>query len=218
MERLQLDTERHQRLRRRLVSSLRQKGITDERVLAAIGKLPRHFFVDKAQEAAAYEDRSLPIAEKQTISQPFTVAYQTQLLNVRAGNKVLEIGTGSGYQACILALMGAEVFTLERQKKIFDANSGFVYLQAIPAIHCFYEDGYQGLPRFAPFDRILLTAAIQAIPKTLIDQLGPEGILVAPVGGANGQRMHRIKKEDDVVADELYDQFSFVPMLGGKTE
>ena len=218
MEHLQLDTERHQRLRRRLVSGLRQRGITNERVLAAIGKLPRHFFVDKSQEAAAYEDRALPIAEKQTISQPFTVAYQTQLLEVRPGDKALEIGTGSGYQACVLALMGAEVFTVERQKKLFDANSGFVYLQAIPAIHCFYEDGYHGLPQFAPFDRILITAAIRAIPKTLTDQLSPGGILVAPVGGSGGQQMHRIIKKEDDLADEFYDRFSFVPMLSGKKE
>jgi protein-L-isoaspartate(D-aspartate) O-methyltransferase len=219
MERSYHDTARHRRLRRRLVSGLRKKGIRDERVLAAIEKLPRHFFMDKALEAKAYEDIPLPIAEGQTISQPYTVAYQTQLLEVQFNAKILEIGTGSGYQACVLAFMGAEVYTLERQKKIFDMNRHFAYLQHFRNIHFFYADGYQGLPALAPFDRILLTAATPAIPHTLIDQLAPGGILIAPVGGRQGQQMQRVCKQvDGSLIHEQYDHFSFVPMLEGTEE
>jgi protein-L-isoaspartate(D-aspartate) O-methyltransferase len=219
MERLEQDTQWHRQLRKQLVSGLRKKGISDERVLASISKLPRHFFMDKSLEARAYEDRPLPFAEGQTISQPYTVAYQTQLLDVHLHHKILEIGTGSGYQACVLAYMGTQVYTVERQKKIFDANEEFTFLQQFQNIHCFYADGYNGLPDFAPFDRILITAAIPAMTSVLIDQLNPGGILVAPVGGGKGQQMQRIiKKTDGTAANEHYGNFSFVPMLEGRTE
>jgi protein-L-isoaspartate(D-aspartate) O-methyltransferase len=219
MERLQQDTDHHRQVRTRLISQLRKKGITDESVLAAIGKLPRHLFMDKSLETRAYEDRPLPFAEGQTISQPYTVAYQTQLLDVHIHHKILEIGTGSGYQACVLAYMGTQVYTVERQKKIFDANREFTFLQQFRNIHCFYADGYNGLPDFAPFDRILITAAIPAMTSVLIDQLKPAGILVAPVGSSKGAQMQCIiKKSDGTVTTEYYGNFSFVPMLEGRTE
>src|SRR5258705_9953184 len=167
---------RHKGLRKKLVGIVRGKGITDEKVLAAIGKIPRHFFLDSAFDEAAYEDRAFPIGEGQTISQPYTVAYQTQLLEVNPFNKILEIGTGSAYQACVLAEMGAQVYTIERQKKLFEANKNFSHLKKYPSIKLFYGDGYEGLPTFAPFDRVIITAAAPEIPKKLIDQLKAGGM------------------------------------------
>src|SRR3954469_14921475 len=153
------DTYRHKGLRKQLVDLLKQKGITDERVLTAILQVPRHYFLDSALDRVAYEDRAFPIAEGQTISQPYTVAYQTQLLNVKRNDKVLEIGTGSMYQATVLAEMGARVYTIERQKKLYEQNKDFVLKSKYPNIKFFYGDGFEGLPPFAPFDKILVTAA-----------------------------------------------------------
>src|SRR6516225_11704659 len=135
------DSYKHKGLRRQLVEVIRKKGITDDRVLQAIRDIPRHFFMDSAFDKIAYEDRAFPIAEGQTISQPYTVAYQTQLLEVKPFEKILEIGTGSGYQACVLALMGAQVYTIERQKKIFDSNKLLAYLKKYPSIRFFFGDG-----------------------------------------------------------------------------
>src|SRR5688572_8453983 len=146
------DTYRHKGLRKKLIDHLRDKGITDERVLAAINNIPRHFFLDTALDNIAYEDRAFPIAEGQTISQPYTVAYQTQLLNIRPQQKVLEIGTGSIYQASVLAEMGANVFTIERQKRLFEKTKEFVLKSKYPNIKFFYGDGFEGLPTYAPFD------------------------------------------------------------------
>src|SRR5215216_7689441 len=165
------DTYRHKGLRKKLVDTVKEKGITDEKVLAAIENIPRHFFLDSAFDEVAYEDRAFPISEGQTISQPYTVAYQTQLLEVRPFDKVLEIGTGSAYQAVILAQMGAQVYTIERQKKLFDSNKQFDYLKKFPNIKFFYGDGYEGLSSFAPFDKILVTAAAPEIPEKLVQQL-----------------------------------------------
>lgn len=211
------DTYRHKGLRKKLTDGIRSKGITDEKVLEAIGKIPRHFFLDSAFDEAAYEDRAFPIGEGQTISQPYTVAYQSQLLEVKNFEKVLEIGTGSAYQACVLAEMGAQVFTIERQKKLFESNKTFLFLKKYPSIKLFYGDGYEGLPKFAPFDKIIITAAAPEIPKKLIEQLKPGGMMVLPLGSGDIQRMIRITKlETGSLKEEVFDQFSFVPMIEGK--
>jgi protein-L-isoaspartate(D-aspartate) O-methyltransferase len=211
------DTYRHKGLRKKLVDTVKGKGITDERVLNALNNVPRHFFLDSAFDELAYEDRAFPIGEGQTISQPYTVAYQSQLLEVKPFIKVLEIGTGSAYQAVVLAEMGAQVYTIERQKKLFDHNKGFDFLKKYRSIKFFYGDGYEGLPTYAPFDRVLITAAAPEIPQKLIDQLKPGGIMVIPVGTGEVQRMMRITKLDNgVLKEEVFDNFSFVPMLGGK--
>ena len=217
------DTYRHKGLRKKLVDIVKSKGITDERVLNALNNVPRHYFLDSAFDELAYEDRAFPIGEGQTISQPYTVAYQSQLLELKPFLKVLEIGTGSAYQAVLLAEMGAQVYTIERQKKLFDQNKTFDFLKKYRSIKFFYGDGYEGLPTYAPFDRVLITAAAPSIPQKLIDQLKPGGMMVIPVGMGDVQRMMRITKlsgvsggENDVLKEEVFDNFSFVPMLEGK--
>jgi protein-L-isoaspartate(D-aspartate) O-methyltransferase len=213
------DTYRHKGLRKKLVETVRRKGITDEKVLHAIERIPRHFFLDSAFDEVAYEDKAFPIAEKQTISQPYTVAYQTQLLEVKPFDKVLEIGTGSAYQASVLADMGAQVYTIERQKKLFENNKNFAFLKKYPNIKFFYGDGYEGLPTFAPFDKVLITAAAPEIPKKLVEQMKTGGMMVIPVGTGDVQVMKRfIKQQDGSLKEEVYDRFSFVPMLTGKKE
>lgn len=213
------DEYRHKGLRKKLIEDLRKKGITDERILEAINNTPRHFFMDLALDRIAYEDRAFPIGEEQTISQPYTVAYQTSLLKVSPFEKILEIGTGSAYQSCILARLGAKVFTIERQKKLFDRNKSFEYLKKFPSIKFFYGDGYEGLPTFAPFDKVLITAAAPYIPEKLIEQLKPGGLMVIPVdeGSKELQRMLRITKHaDSSISEEKFDMFSFVRMDEGK--
>jgi protein-L-isoaspartate(D-aspartate) O-methyltransferase len=211
------DTYRHKGLRRQLVDIIRQKGITDERALEAILHIPRHFFMDSGFDKIAYEDRAFPIGEGQTISQPYTVAYQTQLLELKPYEKVLEIGTGSAYQASVLAEMGVQVYTIERQKKLFESNKGFLYLKKYLNLKFFYGDGYEGLPTYAPFDKVIVTAAAPMIPPRLIEQLKPGGRMVVPVGEGNVQRMFRLTKQaDGSVKEEIFDNFSFVPMLEGK--
>jgi protein-L-isoaspartate(D-aspartate) O-methyltransferase len=211
------DSYRHKGLRKQLVEQLRQRGITDDRVLEAINNIPRHYFLDSAFEKVAYEDKAFPIAEGQTISQPYTVAYQTQLLEVKPHEKILEIGTGSGYQAIVLAEMGAKVFTIERQKKLFDEHRQFILRMQYPNIKYFYGDGYEGLPTFSPFDKIIVTAAAPYIPPKLIEQLKTEGKIVIPVGEAGVQRMLRItRKADGSLLEESFDTFSFVPMVEGR--
>lgn len=211
------DTYRHKGLRKQLIDSLRDKGITDEKVLDAMNCVPRHFFLDSAFDQVAYEDKAFPIAESQTISQPYTVAYQTQLLDVRPYEKILEIGTGSGYQAMVLAEMGVQVFTIERLKKLYDGHQHFVLRPKYPGIKYFFGDGFEGLPTYAPFDKILITAAAPFIPPKLTTQLKPGGQMVLPVGEGSVQQMLRLTR--DAVGnytEEYFDQFSFVPMLGGK--
>jgi protein-L-isoaspartate(D-aspartate) O-methyltransferase len=211
------DTYRHKGLRKKLVDIIRSKGITDEKVLDAIGNIPRHFFLDSAFDEVAYEDRAFPIGEGQTISQPYTVAYQTQLLEIKNFDKVLEIGTGSAYQAIVLAGMGAQVYTIERQKKLFEQNKNFAFLKKYPSIKFFYGDGYEGLPTYTPFDKILITAAAPEIPQKLIQQLKTGGMMVIPVGSGEVQRMMRLTQlPNDVLKEEVFDNFSFVPMVGGK--
>lgn len=212
------DTYRHKGLRKKLVDGIREKGITDEAVLDAIGKIPRHYFLDTAMDNIAYEDRAFPIAEGQTISQPYTVAYQTQLLKVNPKEKVLEIGTGSVYQASVLAEMGAQVFTIERQKKLFEKTKNFVLRRRYPNIKFFYGDGFEGLPTYAPFDKIIITAAAPFIPPKLIEQLKTGGLMVVPVDEGAHQRMLRLtKQQDGSYTEEAFSNFSFVPMLTGKS-
>jgi protein-L-isoaspartate(D-aspartate) O-methyltransferase len=213
------DTYRHKGLRKKLVDLLRQKGIDDENVLQAINNIPRHYFLDSAFDEIAYEDRAFPIQEGQTISQPYTVAYQTQLLQVKPFEKVLEIGTGSIYQASVLAEMGAAVFTIERQKKLYDQSKNFVLKSKYPNIKFFYGDGYEGLPTYGPFDKIIITAAAPFIPPKLIEQLKPGGKMVVPLNEDHHQRMLRLTKNaDGTYTEEAFDNFSFVPMLTGKND
>jgi len=212
------DTYQHKGLRRHLVDLLRKKGITDENVLSAINNIPRHFFLDSAFDKIAYEDRAFPIGEGQTISQPYTVAYQTQLLEIKPNDKVLEIGTGSVYQASVLAEIGAKVFTIERQKKLYENNKHFIFKSKYPNIKFFYGDGFQGLPTYAPFDKIIITAAAPYVPPRLIQQLKTGGMMVIPVDLGPFQQMLRLTKlEDGSYSEERFDNFSFVPMLEGRS-
>ncbi len=211
------DTYRHKGLRKKLVDQVKEKGITDERVLDAMLNVPRHFFLDTALDNIAYEDRAFPIAEGQTISQPYTVAYQTQLLQVKQLDKVLEIGTGSMYQATILAEMGALVFTIERQKNLYLKSSNYVFRNKYRNLKFFYGDGFEGLPTYAPFDKVLITAAAPYIPPRLVDQLKVGGKMVLPLNEGEQQRMLRLTKlEDGSLSEEAFENFSFVPMLKGK--
>jgi protein-L-isoaspartate(D-aspartate) O-methyltransferase len=213
------DTLRHQGLRNKLIAQLEAKGIKDPQVLTAMGKVPRHFFLDIGFDELAYTDRSFPIEAGQTISHPYTVAYQTELLQVSKWSKVLEVGTGSGYQSAVLAEMGAQVFTIERQSELFEQRKKFKWLMdTYRLIKFFYGDGYAGQPTFAPFDRILITAGAPAVPEGLIPQLKVGGVLVVPVGEGDAQRMHRIVRVSaSEIKQEVFDEFSFVPMLKGKS-
>lgn len=212
------DTYRHKGLRKKLVDGIREKGITDEGVLDAMTRIPRHYFMDTALEGISYKDSAFPIEAGQTISQPYTVAYQTQLLDVQEYDKILEIGTGSGYQAMVLAEMGARVFTIERQKKLYDLHKIFVLRSKYPGIKYFYGDGFEGLPTYAPFDKILITAAAPFVPPRLVEQLKTNGIMVLPLDKEDAQKMTRLTKEaDGALTEETFANFSFVPMLKGKT-
>ncbi len=215
------DTYQHKGLRKQLVDSLRKKGITDEAVLAAINNIPRHYFLEPAFDKIAYEDRAFPIGEGQTISQPYTVAYQTQLLKVRENDKILEIGTGSVYQASVLAELKAWVHTIERQKKLYDFQQQYyVFKGKYPRMKFFYGDGFEGLKFYQPFDKIIITAAAPFIPPKLIEQLKPGGLMVIPLDDEKGaQRMLRLtKRADGGYDEEAFEQFSFVPMLQGKNK
>ena len=209
------DTYRHKGLRKKLVDGLRRKGIHDEKVLAAMMAVPRHLFLDSAFEEWAYEDKALPIGCDQTISQPFTVAFQTQLLDVQPRQKVLEIGTGSGYQAAVLAELGARVFSIERQKELYEHARKLLPQLGYPGIRLYFRDGYKGLPEMAPFDRILVTAGAEEVPRPLLQQLKIGGLLVIPVG-REVQRMKRITRlSEDEYSQEEYGAFRFVPFLHG---
>ena len=212
-----IDTYQHKGMRKQLVELLRKKNITDERVLEAINNIPRHFFLDSAFDKIAYQDRAFPIGEGQTISQPYTVAYQTQLLEIKPLEKVLEIGTGSVYQASVLAEIGAKIFTIERQKNLFEQNKNFIFKDKYPHIKFFYGDGFRGLPTYAPFDKIIITAAAPFVPPRLIEQLKTGGYMVIPIDLGPFQQMLRLTKlADGSYAEERFDNFSFVPMLEGK--
>jgi protein-L-isoaspartate(D-aspartate) O-methyltransferase len=212
------DSFLHKGLRRQLVDTVRAKGIHDERILRAIGKVPRHHFMDSSFIKFSYKDQAFPIGEGQTISQPYTVAFQTQLLEVKERHKVLEIGTGSGYQSAILLELGASVYTIERQRKLFlKAQQNLTELGYKP--HFFYGDGFQGKPSYGPFDRILVTAGATDVPDSLIRQLKIGGIMVIPVGGSSSQEMIRIERHGmDDFERTGHGAFAFVPMLKGTNE
>ncbi len=203
-------------MRRKLVEQLSAKGIRDEQILNAIGTLPRHFFLDKAFEEWAYQDKPFPIGNEQTISQPYTVAYQTSLLEVKKRDKILEIGTGSGYQAGILAMLGARVYTIERQELLHRRAKKLLDQLQLGNIRCYLRDGYKGLPEFAPFDKILVTAGAPEIPEPLLLQLKVGGQLVIPVGEKAQKmlRLTRLNKAGDVETEKFAD-FKFVPFLKG---
>jgi protein-L-isoaspartate(D-aspartate) O-methyltransferase len=210
------DNYRHKGLRNQLIRELERKGIQNQQILEAIGAVPRHLFLDKAFDEWAYKDNAFPIDCEQTISQPYTVAFQTNLLNIKPKEKILEIGLGSGYQACVLHQMGAKVYSIERHKKLHDKTAHFLISINYKLIRTFYGDGFLGLPRFAPFDKILVTAGAPEIPLELINQLKPEGIMVIPIGQGNDQIMYRITKlADGKLKKENFGHFRFVPMLPG---
>ena len=210
------DSYRHKGLRRQLMDELRAKGITNEHVLEAMTALPRHFFLEKAFEEWAYSDKAFPIGNEQTISQPFTVAYMTSLLDVQKGHKVLEIGTGSGYQAGILSLLGARVYTIERQEELYLKTKAFLKTLGLNHIRCFFRDGSEGLTEFAPYDRIIVTAAAPSVPEALKEQLAIGGVLVIPVGGEEGQTMFKITRlSETLYEEEAFEKFRFVPFLSG---
>jgi len=209
------ETPRHQGLRKRLIDGLKIKGIRNEKVLEAIGKVPRHLFMESTFIQFAYKDQAFPIGAGQTISQPFTVAVQTQLLEIEKGDKVLEVGTGSGYQAAVLLEMGAKVFTIERQKELYMKVHKFLpEIGYNPA--CFFGDGYKGLPNFAPFDKIIVTAGATSIPEDLKQQLAINGRLVIPVGNEHRQEMNVITRiSGNELRNEKHGDFVFVPLLKG---
>ena len=211
-----IDTYRHKGLRRKLAEEVKGKGISDERIIQAIEKIPRHFFLDSSFVEFAYQDKPFPIGSGQTISQPYTVAFQTELLNILKGDKVLEIGTGSGYQACVLLELGAKVFSIERHHSLYVKTKNLLPKMGYNP-RLFYGDGYKGLPAYAPFDKILITAAAPQIPAGLLQQLKTGGMMVIPVGAGRTQTMFRIIKRDENKFDqEDFGLFRFVPMLGSK--
>ena len=211
-----VDSYKHKGMRKNLVESIRHKGIKDEEVLSAIEKIPRHYFLDSSFLSFAYDDKPFPIGCGQTISQPYTVAFMTELLKLKKGEKVLEVGTGSGYQACVLLELGVKVFTIERQRELFLKTKQF-----LPGIgynpRMFYGDGYKGLPTFAPFDKIIVTAGAPYIPDPLIEQLKPGGIMLIPVGEGDIQIMKSvIKISENKTEIKEHGYFRFVPLLENK--
>ena len=209
------DTLRHQGLRKRMVEGIRIKGVKDEKVLAAIGSVPRHLFMDNSFNQFAYKDQAFPIGAGQTISQPYTVAIQTQLLQVERYEKILEIGTGSGYQAAVLIEMGATVYTIERQRELYlKAQSLLPQIGYHPKF--FYGDGYKGLPTYGPFDKIIITAGAPVIPEELLTQLKVGGRMVMPMGPREKQTMYvLVKTSETEYYKESHGSFVFVPMLKG---
>lgn len=213
-----VDNYRHKGMRKKLVSEIRSKGIADERILKAIDSIPRHLFLDSSFLEFAYEDKPFPIGSGQTISQPYTVAFQTELLDINKGQKILEIGTGSGYQACVLAELGAKVYTIERQRKLYLKTKEFLPKLGYRQIKLFYGDGYKGVPAFEPYDGILITAAAPQIPEKLVEQLKVGGVIVIPLGEGDVQTMMRIKKNNDgTLSEEHFGGFRFVPLLKNKS-
>lgn len=208
------DDYREKGLRLKLIEEIKQKGIKDERVLTAIEKIPRHSFMDSAFVNFAYVDKAFPIAAGQTISQPYTVAFQTELLNIQKGDKVLEIGTGSGYQTAVLLELGAKVFTIERQRNLFLSVQKFLpKLGYNPQF--FYGDGYLGKPTYGPYDKILITAGSPEIPQKLVEQLKIGGLMVIPFGETSQVMLRLTKMEDGTVQEERFGKFAFVPLLKG---
>jgi protein-L-isoaspartate(D-aspartate) O-methyltransferase len=213
---MRADEFRHQGQRRQLVAELKGKGITDEKVLAAIGKVPRHQFIDdSAFDRFAYVDQAFPIGCGQTISQPYTVAFQSQLLHVQPGEKVLEIGTGCGYQTAVLGELGAKVFSIERQRELYVVTRKRLTEMGYRA-SLFHGDGYKGLPVHAPFRKIIVTCGAPEVPAALLDQLADGGILVIPVGTGGRQEMYSLRRSGGAVVRTSHGAFSFVPMVENK--
>ena len=212
------DNYRHQGLRLKLVELLREKGINDQEVLAAISKIPRHLFIDKAFLEFAYQNKAFPIGSGQTISNPYTVAYQTSLLKIKPKDKILEVGTGSGYQTAILLELKAQVYSVERQKELYLKTKFFLPKLGYQPMF-FYGDGYKGLVNFAPFDKIIVTAGAPYVPDDLLKQLKEGGIMVIPVGDSNVQKMLLINKiSKNNIEQKVLDDFSFVPLLRKKSQ
>ena len=210
------DNYRHKGMRQQMVNQMRADGFSDERVLAAINEVPRHVFLDSSFVEYAYSDQPFSIGSGQTISQPSTVALQTSLLALGSGMKVLEVGTGSGYQACVLAALGAKVFSIERQRNLYFRTKEI--LEHLPyRVKTFLGDGYEGLESYKYFDRVIITAGAPFIPPKLIDQMKPGGVMVIPMdNGKGGQTMLRVTKNDDgTLSKEEFGSFKFVPMLTG---
>ncbi|MFO7932809.1 MAG: protein-L-isoaspartate(D-aspartate) O-methyltransferase [Bacteroidales bacterium] len=213
-----MDDYKHKGLRKKLVDSIRSKGISNEDVLEAMNRVPRHRFMDSSFINFSYTDKAFPIAAGQTISQPYTVAFQTELLDVKTHQKVLEVGTGSGYQTAVLVEMGARVYTIERQRELF-LRAQKILGELNYKANFFYGDGYEGLPAYAPFDRILVTAAAPEIPEKLKEQLAVGGIMVVPEGDRYGQKMIRLKREsEEEYTRTEHGYFSFVPLVKGKNK
>ena len=210
------DTYRHQGKRQQLVKTVKKKGITDEKVLAAIGKIPRHLFMDSSFEDHAYQDKAFPIAADQTISQPYTVAFQTELLEVKKGEKILEIGTGSGYQTAVLCELGAKVYSIERQRELYKKTKTFLSKIGYRPKHLSFGDGYKGLPEYAPFDKIIVTAGAPEVPKDLLGQLKVGGRLVIPVGTDVQTMTLFIRKSAKEFDKKEFGAFRFVPLLEDK--
>lgn len=210
------DTEKHQGLRNQLVKLLTEKGITDKNVLEAIKKIPRHLFLDSGFEQFAYQDKAFPIGAGQTISQPYTVAFQSQLLEVKKDDKILEIGTGSGYQTAVLCTMGAKVYSVERQNELFKTTSLLLPKLGIRPKHLSFGDGYKGLPNYAPFDSIIVTAGAPIIPKPLMSQLKVGGRLVIPLGEKEQIMTLLIRKNETQFEKHEFGEFRFVPLLEDK--
>lgn len=208
------DTYKHKGMRKKLIQEIREKGIKDELVLAAMERIPRHLFMDEAFLEYAYQDRAFKIAAGQTISQPYTVAIMTELLRVAKGEKVLEIGTGSGYQSAVLAEMGAKVFSIERHRILYDTAKVRLAQLGYSSVKTFYGDGYKGLPSYAPFDKIIVTAGAPFIPEPLMQQLKPGGLLLIPVGEGDTQEMTGVYRVDmNTFETRQYGKFKFVPLL-----
>lgn len=210
------DTFSQQGKRKQLVRTIKKKGIKDQKVLEAIGAVPRHWFMDSSFESHAYVDKAFPIAAGQTISQPYTVAFQTELLEIEKGEKVLEIGTGSGYQTAVLCELGAEVYSIERQHVLFKQTKRFLEKIGYRPKHLTFGDGYAGLPKFAPFDKIIVTAGAPEIPEALLNQLAIGGRMVIPVGTDSQTMTLLIRKSALEFERHELGEFRFVPMLPEK--
>ncbi|SDR97317.1 protein-L-isoaspartate(D-aspartate) O-methyltransferase [Gramella sp. MAR_2010_147] len=210
------DTYRHQGKRQQLVKTVKKKGITNEKVLAAIGKIPRHLFMDSSFEDHAYQDKAFPIAADQTISQPYTVAFQSELLEIKKGDKVLEVGTGSGYQTAVLCLLGAKVYSVERQRELYKKTKSFLSKLGYRPKYLSFGDGYKGIPEYAPYEKIIVTAGAPEVPRDLLSQLKVGGRLVIPVGTDVQTMTLFIRKSTKEFDKKEFGAFRFVPLLEDK--
>ena len=211
-----IDNYRHKGLRKQLVQIVADKGITNGRVLEALNLVPRHLFLDKAFEEQAYKDKALPILSGQTISQPYTVAYQTELLDPQPSDKILEIGTGSGYQAAVLSHLCKKIYSIERHQELYKHTANLLNELGYTSVRTLYGDGYQGSPRFAPFDKIIVTAGATFVPPALLEQLKVGGYIVIPSGETEIKKMKRILKTGaETYKEQVFGEFKFVPFLQG---